>query len=178
MKYRIIYCLIFLAPLYALAQSPAKKPASKKTTTATASMAAAAAAAAALTPEERNIIEAVHTGRMACELNTFVNIQQDATTPGLFRVQGKGFDYYMTPVVTTTGAVRLEDSHFGAVWLQIPAKSMLMNQKLGKRLADGCQSTQQLQVAAANKDNPPPDLLAESANKPPHLETAPKAAGK
>jgi len=65
----------------------------------------------------------------------------------------------MSPVKTSTGTVRLEDKHAGAVWLQIANKSMLMNQKVGQRLADECMSPDQLQVAEAIKKNPPPSLL-------------------
>ena len=38
-------------------------------------------------------------------------------------------------------------------------KSMLMNQKQGKRMADECMSPEQLQVAEAIKKNPPQSLL-------------------
>ena len=74
-------------------------------------------------------------------------------------MEGKGFKYYMTPVATTTGTVRLEDIKGGAVWLQIANKSMLMNQKLGQRLADECMSPEQTLVAEAIKKNPPPSVL-------------------
>jgi hypothetical protein len=65
----------------------------------------------------------------------------------------------MAPVISATGAIRLEDQKAGAVWLQIPNKSMLMNQKIGQRMADECMSTQQVAVAEALKKNPPPSLL-------------------
>jgi len=71
----------------------------------------------------------------------------------------------MTPVVSSTGAVRLEDTQRGAVWLQIANKSMLMNQKLGQRLADECMSPAQVQVAEALKTNPQPSLLDKPADK-------------
>ena len=61
----------------------------------------------------------------------------------------------MSPVVTSTGAIRLEDQKGGAVWLQIGNKSMLMNQRLGQRLADECMSPQQMIVAEAIKKSPP-----------------------
>ncbi|MCY1251533.1 hypothetical protein D9M72_653060 [compost metagenome] len=82
-----------------------------------------------------------------------------AQNPGHFQVDGKGFNYRMVPVATTTGTVRLEDKQAGAVWLQIANKSMLMNQKLGQRLADECMSPEQLQVAEAIKKNPPPSVF-------------------
>ncbi|WP_312758630.1 hypothetical protein [Pulveribacter sp.] len=118
-----------------------------------------AAAEAALTPEELAIAERVHTGRIPCELGAFVNIEADAQAPGHFNIESKGFKYRMTPVATSTGAVRLEDVRAGAVWLQIANKSMLMNQKLGQRLADECMSPQQFDVAEGFKKNPPPSLI-------------------
>ena len=54
---------------------------------------------------------------------------------------------------------RLEDAKGGAVWLQISNKSMLMNQKLGQRLADECQGSEQVVVAEAIRKNPPISLL-------------------
>lgn len=124
-----------------------------------------AAAEAALTPEELAIAERVYTGRMACELGAFVSIEADPQSPGRFHVEGKGFKYHMAPVATTTGAVRLEDQRAGAVWVQIANKSMLMNQKLGQRMADECMSPQQVTVAEAIKKNPPPSLLDNPAAK-------------
>ena len=117
------------------------------------------AAEAALTPEELAISERVHVGRIPCELGAFVTVAADAASPGRFHVEGKGFKYYMSPVATTTGTVRLEDVKGGAVWLQIANKSMLMNQKLGQRLADECMSPQQTLVAEAIKKNPPASVL-------------------
>jgi hypothetical protein len=117
------------------------------------------AAEAALSPDELAIAERVHTGHIPCELGASVNITADPAAPGHFRVVGKGFSYYMTPVGTSTGVVRLEDQQRGAVWLQIANKSMLMNQKLGQRLADECMSPEQTQVAEAIRKNPPPSLL-------------------
>ncbi|MFY3384535.1 hypothetical protein [Paracidovorax sp. MALMAid1276] len=117
------------------------------------------AAEAALTPEELAIAERVHVGRMPCELGAFVTVTADSATPGRFHVEGKGFKYHMSPVATSTGTVRLEDQKGGAVWLQIANKSMLMNQKLGQRLADECMSPQQVVVAEAIKKNPPVSVL-------------------
>lgn len=123
------------------------------------------AAEAALTPEELAIADDVHTGRMACELGAFVQIDRDTQSPGRFHVQGKGFSYHMAPVASATGAVRLEDQNAGAVWIQIANKSMLMNQKLGQRMADECMSPQQFTVAEGFKKNPPPSLLDNPAPK-------------
>ncbi|MDD2545955.1 MAG: hypothetical protein PHI55_06670 [Burkholderiaceae bacterium] len=117
------------------------------------------AAEAALSPQELAIADQVHVGRIACELGAYVTVSSDATAPGHFHVEGKGFKYHMSPVATTTGTVRLEDTKAGAVWLQIANKSMLMNQKLGQRLADECKSPEQIVVAEAIKKNPPRSVL-------------------
>ncbi|WP_280190915.1 hypothetical protein [Delftia sp. PS-11] len=149
-------------------KTPAKKASAAPKVAAAAGGAAVAAGAGAaamastsqsLSAEELAIAERVHTGRIACELGAFVNVTADASNPGYFNIDGKGFKYHMSPVKTSTGTVRLEDKHAGAVWLQIANKSMLMNQKVGQRLADECMSPDQLQVAEAIKKNPPPSLL-------------------
>ena len=140
-----------------------KKPISKKAAAAGGAAAAATAVAAQpaepLGAEEMAVAERVYKGRIACEFGAFVNIVADEKNPGHFLVDGKGFRYHMTPVRTTTGSIRLEDKGAGAVWLQVANKSMLMNQKLGQRLADECMSPEQQQVAEAIKKNPPPSLL-------------------
>ena len=185
----VIASILIAAPLMALAQgattadtakkapakaaakpaakkAPAKKPAAKTTAKAAAGAAAVGGAAAVavaaqqpLSAEDLAISERVHTGRIPCELGAFVNVTADQSNPGYFNIDGKGFKYHMAPVKTSTGTVRLEDKHAGAVWLQIANKSMLMNQKVGQRLADECMSPDQLQVAEAIKKNPPPSLL-------------------
>lgn len=117
------------------------------------------AAEAAMTPAELAIAERVQVGKMPCELGASVTLTADAKNPGYFDMQGKNFSYRMFPVATSTGAIRLEDQKAGAVWLQLANKSMLMNQKLGIRLADECASPAQLEVAQNLKLNPPVSIL-------------------
>ena len=180
-----------LAPLSAMAQTSAPadksaaKPVAKKKPPVSASrteikstaknMAAGIEAAEdALTPAELSIAERVYVGKLPCELGSAVTLTPDAKTPGYFDVQGKNFKYRMFPVATTTGAIRLEDRKAGAVWLQLANKSMLMNQKLGTRLADECASPAQVAVAEAIKLNPPVSVL--DAPKPVTAASAPAPA--
>ena len=121
--------------------------------------AAVTAAEDALTPEELAIAERIHVGQVPCELGASVTLAADPRFPGYFNVQTKSHKYRMVPVVTSTGAIRLEDQRAGAVWLQLANKSMLMNQKLGQRLADECMSPAQHAVAQALKLNPAQSLL-------------------
>lgn len=117
------------------------------------------AAETALTPAELAIAERVQVGRLPCELGTSVTLTADTKAPGYFDMRGKNFSYRMFPVLTSTGAIRLEDQKAGAVWLQLANKSMLMNQKQGIRLADECMSPAQLLVAESLKANPPASIL-------------------
>jgi hypothetical protein len=112
------------------------------------------AADAALTPVEFDIATRVYLGKLPCELGANVTLTADEKNPGYFHVEGKNFKYYMFPVATTTGAIRLEDRKAGAVWLQLANKSMLMNHKLGTRLADECASPVQVAAGEALKLNP------------------------
>ena len=122
---------------------------------------AAATAAAVVSNVQTAPPEAgeVHTGHMVCELGNSVTVTPDPQQAAGYIVQMKKFTYHMTPVATTTGAVRLEDTQAGAMWLQLPNKSMLMNSKLGQRMADECQSEHQAVVAQRMKLDPPPSLL-------------------
>jgi len=101
----------------------------------------------------------VHLGRMVCELGNAVSVTPDASRPGTYWVQMRQHRFHMTPVATSTGAVRLEDKHAGAMWLQLPHKSMLMNSKIGQRMADECQSAHQFDEASRMKLGPPSALL-------------------
>lgn len=116
-------------------------------------------AAWAQTPEQMAIAEQVYLGKLPCELGVSVTVKADASAPGYFDVQFKKHKYRMLPVVTSTGAIRLEDAKAGAVWLQLSNKSMLMDQKLGRRLTDDCMSPDQAVVAKLLAINPMPNLL-------------------
>ena len=152
------------------AAKPQAKPAAPKYyyVRATPLVAAPLAAVAAQVPVPQVQAAApevgeVHTGRMVCELGNSVMVTPDPQQPARFIVQMKKFTYHMTPVETTTGAVRLEDTQAGAMWLQLPNKSMLMNSKLGQRMADECQSEHQIAVAHRMKLDPPLSLLDQPA---------------
>ena len=162
--------ILVMAQTAAPANKPAAKPEAKKKAPESASRteikstakniaAGIEAAEEALTPTELGIAERVYVGKLPCEFGATVTLTADTKAPGYFDVQGKNFKYRMFPVPTTTGAVRLEDRKAGAVWLQLANKSMLMNQKLGQRIADECASPAQVAVAEALRLNPPAGVL-------------------
>jgi hypothetical protein len=125
----------------AFAATKAAKPAAKHQPAATKTEAADTSAAVSQT--QLDIAQRVLTGDAQCELNQHVSLHPIDGKPGYFKLGFKNASYTMTPVETTTAAVRLEDKKAGVVWVQIPAKSMLLNSKAGQRMVDGCTQTSQ-----------------------------------
>ena len=118
----------------------------------------------ALAPLAKELLEIatlVERGRIECELGVVVTVSEIPNALGYFRVVMRQFNFTMSPVVSATGAIRLEDKVAGALWLQLPHKSMLMSQKLGSRLADECVAPQQAQ--SAKTDPKSADLLDRPA---------------
>lgn len=112
-----------------------------------------------LTAEDLELAKRVYVGTIPCELGASVMITPNEKRPGFFLVQTGKTHFRMHPVESRTGAIRLEDPRAGAMWLQLGNKSMLMSQKLGKRLADECMSPAQVTFADEMKKNPPPSIL-------------------
>jgi hypothetical protein len=168
MKKLVASVFLFMLPVALAAQTPgkvvkkAKHPSAsraKAKTTANQIATGIIAAETALTPAELAIAERVYRGKLPCELGAFVTLTADEKSPGYFDVQIKSQKFRMFPVETSTGAIRLEDHKAGAVWLQLANKSMLMNQKLGQRLADECMSPDQAVMAERLIKNPAPSIL-------------------
>lgn len=169
---------VAFAPLAVLAQTPTPKPAAQPAPAAKAPakrppLARSAAKAVeevtpidedtdvVLTEADLAVAQRVYVGTIPCELGSSVQITP-ARRSGFFIVQVKDVRnarYFMHPVESRTGAIRLEDPKRSAMWLQLGNKSMLMSQKLGKRLADECMSPEQLTLADEMKRNPPKGLL-------------------
>ncbi len=116
-----------------------------------AGLAVATTAVSAITANQLDIAARVLTGKAECEFNQHVEVDAITAHPGHFKVSFKNARYTMTPEETSTGAVRLQDKKLGVVWLQIPTKSMLMNQKIGQRMVDGCTQTEQRVAVEAAK---------------------------
>jgi hypothetical protein len=115
-----------------------------------------------LTPAELEIAKRVYVGDIPCELGAKVVIKA-RKRDGYFLVTHGINRFVMHPVESRTGAIRLEDPEQGALFLQIANKSMLMNQKEGKRLADECMSPEQAKYADDMKKGPAINILEPSA---------------
>jgi Ni/Co efflux regulator RcnB len=174
MKALLTTLLIAATPALAFAQStePAKpatkqapKPAAKKGKLARSAQKAVEEAtpvdddpAVALTPADLEIAKRVFVGAIPCELGATVHITPHKRE-GFFTVRAGIQSFRMHPVESRTGAIRLEDPRAGAMWLQLGNKSMLMSQKMGKRLADECMHPTQAAMNEALKKNPLPSIL-------------------
>ena len=91
----------------------------------------------------------VYEGRMACDDKVFVAVVEDRKIPNNFDILIGKAHYKAKRIPTDSGAIRLEDKPHGIVWLQMANKSMLLNEKAGKRLANNCRNDIQ-QVAEKN----------------------------
>jgi len=132
--------------------------------------------AVTLTPADLEVAKRIFVGEIPCELGATVHIAPHKRE-GFFIVRAGIQRFRMHPVESRTGAIRLEDPRAGAMWLQLGNKSMLMSQKMGRRLADDCMSPAQAAVNEALKKNPMPSLLeplpAEKAAPAPAGAAAP-----
>ena len=169
MKALLATLLVAMAPALALAQgaapaNPAAKPTIKKRggavvpKTVEESIEVDDDPAVTLTATDLEVARQVHVGDIPCELGATVHVTPQKRE-GFFLVRVGLQRFRMHPVESRTGAIRLEDPRAGAMWLQLANKSMLMSQKMGRRLADECMSVAQAAVAEALKKNPMPSLL-------------------
>ena len=129
--------------------APAKaKPAAKKA----APKAAVAPAAKPLPPASQEQLEAADRtliGVYACEFDQKIDIEKSAKAPGYVDVKYKNSLFTMKPVLSSTGALRLEDVTGRTLMLQIANKSMLMDTKIGQRMVDNCVHPEQAKFNAA-----------------------------
>ena len=163
MKALLTLVLVAAMPLTLLAQNaPSRKThyaQGKQAAPVKLAKTAVAVAPVPLSAQALELAERVQVGHMPCELGASVTVEADPKAPGYFHVRLAKESFHMAPVVSATGAMRLEDQHAGAVWLQLANKSMLVSTKHGKRLVDACMSPAQVAVAAVMEKNPPPSLL-------------------
>lgn len=149
-------------PVWAQQAQPTAKPAGAKTAPVPATpreelkseakgLALAIQTTEAISAAQLDIAARVLTGRADCESSQTVDVNAVQEKPGVFVVRFKNTAYVMVPEETTTGAVKLIDANSGVVWLQIPVKSMLLNQRAGKRYVDGCMHSEQRAAVEAVK---------------------------
>jgi hypothetical protein len=134
---------LFLTALAAQAQAP--KPAPRR---------AAPPAAAPLPPapgEQMAAAAMAHFGVYDCEFNEKVSVDMNKKFDGYLDVKHRTRTWTMKPVLSHTGALRLEDVKGRMLMLQIADKSMLMDTQVGQRVVDNCVHEKQREATAARK---------------------------
>jgi len=114
-----------------------------------------------------------HYGDYACEFDQTVNVGATPQHDGYVDVHFKSQTWTMKPVLSSTGALRLEDVKGRMLMLQIANKSMLMDASLGQRVVDGCMHEKQRMATAAAAAQPPGAALLQGGAAAPAL-SAPK----
>ena len=135
----LIAAALLLSASWTLAAPVNKKPAKVP----------AVVAPPAATPEQLEAAERTLFGAYACEFNQSVDVELNAKWAGYIDVKHQKAVYTMKPVLSSTGALRLEDIKGRTLFIQIANKSMLMDTKAGKRLVDACIHENQREAAAA-----------------------------
>ncbi len=90
------------------------------------------------TAEQLQAAEHVLIGRYECEFGKRVSVDHHDKSQGYFNLKLGKKSWVMKPVLSSTGAIRLEDIKGAALLIQILTKSMLMDVKAGHRMVDGC----------------------------------------
>ncbi len=102
-------------------------------------------------PEQVKAAEMVYYGAYDCEFQQTVNITQSPKYSAYVDVKHGKKDWLMKPVLSGTGAIRLEDVHGETLMVQIASKSMLLNVKTAQRIVDDCISPKQRELIAEAK---------------------------
>lgn len=109
-----------------------------------------------------------YLGLYECEFKQSVTIEPNAKHAGYIDVAYKKDIFVMKPVLSSTGALRLEDVTGRTLMVQIAKKSMLLDVKAGQRMVDECINPEQraaIEAARAASEPAGPGLgITPSAN--------------
>ncbi len=148
----LLSCGLAAAPaLAAEAKAKAARPAAKKNTKSAHKPVAVEAPIADAEPDQVKAAELVYYGVYDCEFSQKVSIVQSAKHSAYVDVKTGKKDWLMKPVLSSTGAIRLEDVRGETLMVQIAAKSMLLNVKSAQRIVDDCISPKQRELMAEAK---------------------------
>ena len=102
-------------------------------------------------PDQMKAAEMVYMGKYDCEFNQTIEVLQSVKYSGYVDLKSGKSDWLMKPVLSSTGAIRLEDVRGETLMVQIASKSMLLNVKTGHRIVDACISPKQRELMEAAK---------------------------
>ncbi|MDB5817390.1 MAG: hypothetical protein JWQ11_1030 [Rhizobacter sp.] len=113
--------------------------------------------------------ENIYYGAFECEFKQSIDIAKNAKFPGYVDVKYGKMEWTSVPVLSSTGALRLEDVKGESLVVQISSKSMLMNVKTGQRMVDDCVSPRQrelIEAARAAKAEAAASAASSGASEP------------
>jgi hypothetical protein len=132
-------------------KKPTKKAVKKKTHAKEAAAAAPATIAAGDDDEDDNApmsLEGSTVTEFDCELGNKVTIYSNPNDEKHVAIRWKNALHRLRRIDTTTGAHRFENRKYGLVWINIPAKAMLLDSKKGQQLANECRDPEQAKLFA------------------------------
>ena len=143
----------FTATSTLAADAPAKaaKPAARSAAKPKAAPVAPVFAVPDAEPDQVKAAELVYYGMYDCEFSQSVSIVQSPKYSAYVDVKHGKKDWLMKPVLSSTGAIRLEDVRGETLMVQISSKSMLLNVKTAQRIVDDCISPKQRELVAEAK---------------------------
>ncbi len=103
----------------------------------------------AASEEQIAVAERVYYGEYFCDFKQTIQIKASEKHPAYVDLRFGPSTYLMKPVLSSTGAVRLEDVKGTTLMVQIASKSMLLNVKTGTRLVDECVCPKQRELIEA-----------------------------
>lgn len=157
----VIAAALALAATAHAAQTPAGKPAApaKKAAAKPAAKAPVDEPLPPSTGEQNAAASMTYFGHYDCEMNQAVEVSMNPKYDGYVDVTFGKQKYTMKPVLSSTGALRLEDVKGQALLLQIAYKSMLMDVKAGRRMVDECVHEKQMLAKKAAEGQPTAGLM-------------------
>ncbi len=99
--------------------------------------------------EQIDAAERVYYGVYDCEFKQSIDIAASPKYPSYVDVKHGKAAYLMKPVLSSTGAIRLEDVRGETLMVQISSKSMLLNVKTAQRIVDECVTPKQRELIEA-----------------------------
>ena len=139
---------LLAAPAFAQTKPPAAKPAAAKPAAKPAPKPGAKGAAKAVSPADAPLPAAsgeqiaaaalTHFGPYDCDFGQKITVGLNTRNEGYVDVVFGKQSWVMKPILSSTGALRLEDVRGRTLMLQIANKSMLMDVAAGRRLVDEC----------------------------------------
>lgn len=114
---------------------------------------------AAADEEQKVAASMALVGDYACEFDQTVSVLPNPKHEAYLDMAHKTQRWLMKPVLSSTGALRLEDVKGRMLMIQIANKSMVMDARIGQRMVDGCMHEKQREFTRMMESQPAPESM-------------------